>query len=59
MSDHTEFNLTDLDLLTLEPLSTLPSDERIILDDGKRIEIVGREYLLGSRYSHNQVIIIC
>lgn len=28
--------LTDLDLLTLEPLN---SDERIILDGGKRIEL--------------------
>jgi hypothetical protein len=26
MSDHIEFKLTDLDLLTLEPLSTLPVD---------------------------------
>jgi hypothetical protein len=43
MSDHTEFKLTDLDLLTLEPLSTLSSDERIILDDGKRIEVVERD----------------
>jgi hypothetical protein len=38
---------TDLDVFTMEPLSEFPSDELVIMEDGKSIELVGKAYLLG------------
>ena len=40
---------TDLNLLTLEPLSLLDSEDRVVLHDGKRLEIVSKDYLMGKR----------
>jgi hypothetical protein len=38
----------NLDLLSMDPLSQMLSEELVVMEDGKTIELVGKEYLLGT-----------